>query len=253
MVPSDIRRMFENLMEYPLGPVYADDSRRRFFHKYPKLHGLNMCLFQIRHLKEIYGLDLRDDFLEVVNKTQLDKSARDIQSDPSALKYLSSFAVNHIYLLKKLYGLPGDLDPEVFLNMRPEYDESDPAQLNLLVYLFTHCVIAESNFYSETLPKDRLAIYTGMMDALDGLVDNPDVKLDAKLEYLVASRISGRISPLQGAIHGRLRQSPDGDYIIDPRVISGGVDLNSLNVSEHRNVLYIMSCSAYRPRRIRIG
>lgn len=255
ILPTDADQMFKDLLNYPLGPIYADQYRRKYFQKYPKLHGINMCLFQIRHLKEIYGLDLRHHFLNFVNHEELAQSANDILHDTPALKFLSSFAVNHIYLLQKLYGISTDLDPELFFKMHSKYDKANPAQFNLLVYLLTHCVIAESNYYSEGLPANKLEAYLQMMELLDRLVaGRSDVKLDALLEYLVASRICGRVAPAQRRVHAQLSNqlSDDGTYIIDLQNYSSGIDINSLNVSEHRNALYIMSTSSFRPHKVRI-
>lgn len=241
-------RMLDNLFNYPLGPVYADEARQKYFQKYPLLHGLNMCLFHVRHLKEVYGIDWRKDFLKVFPLAGLERHARAIADDKQALKFLSSFAVNHLYLVSELYGVRDLANPETFYELHNQYDPADALQSNLLVYLFTHCVIAESNFYTKDIPPNQLDVYSRMIEKLDELcADTDTIKLDAKLEYLVASRICGKQSPLLSRIHSNLQLNVDGAYIIDP-MNSGPRDyLNSLNVSEHRNALYIMGCSAYKP------
>lgn len=248
MVPLDHNRMFSHLLNQPLGLTYAQDRRRPYFQKYSSLHGLNLCLFQIRHLKEVYGIDLRDSFTRVVDIDDARDSACELLSDLEALRVLSSFAVNHLYLLDKLYGL--EFDPAIFLKIA-DYDESDDTQLNLTIYMLTHCLIAESNFYSDLIPANRLKVYASMIDILDSLISKQTgIKIDVKLEYLVASRICHRVSPFQERICAQLSRhlSPAG-YIID---VQGAPGINNLNTSEHRNVLFIMSQSAYSPHKIRI-
>ncbi len=254
MVPKAGASTLKGLFEQPLGPVYADNLRRRYFEQYNLLHGANNMMFRVRHLKEIYGIDLSDDLLDIVKLNQLEELGQQLLADRLAVKWLSSFAVNCLYLLEKLDGVPLKLNPSWFLDLRNEYELKDPIQLNLLVYLFTHCIIAESNFYAQVIPASRLSIYIQMLETLDEVIGKyPGIRLDAKLEYLIASRICHKHAALEEKIYRLVEQSvsPKG-YIIEKLKSPDNHELNDINTAEHRNVLYIMSTTAYWPKNARV-
>lgn len=251
MLPSSTKNMLSRLLQSPLGRIYEDNKRRPFFDKYAQLHGINLALFRLRHLKEIYGIDLRDTFWELVSRQELIKLNQGLRGDAEALRWLSSFAVNHLYLSELLFGDEFQLEPEIFLNASRGFDLDDPVQLNLNIYLFTHCIIADSNFYCRFAPAEREPVYSGMLGIMDRLVGSDAAKLDVELEYLVANRILGRNSTLEEMIYRRLPDllSPEGSYLIERRNSQTNRKSNSLDASEHRNVLYIMSTSRFRPDR----
>src|SRR5438552_1813322 len=58
LLPSDSRTVLSEILEKPVGSIYGKSLRKIYFEKYPKLFGIHNALFRIRHLKEIYGLDI---------------------------------------------------------------------------------------------------------------------------------------------------------------------------------------------------
>jgi len=251
MLPGPPEELLAELLQSRLDEVYAASRRRKYFEEYPLLHGVNSALFRIRHLKEVYGVDLREELLKKIDYDVMVSMADRLIARPEALMNLSSFAVNYLYLLEKLYDAPAGLSPELFLKLYDSYDLQDPQQLNLLIYMFTHCIIAESNYYIEEIPTERLGSYQKMIALMHELMERPGIKLDARLEYLVASRICHLESPLQTPTEMEMTGLLGSDgYIIDKQSQQQNSRINSLAVSEHRNVLFIMSTSAYRPHKI---
>jgi hypothetical protein len=251
MVPKNNTSKLSEIMKKPLGKIFAADFRRPFLKKYPNLYGTTAALFRIRHLKEIYGMDIRADFLKLVKTSELDRMHDSILSDPEALRTLSSLAVNYLYLKEQLFG-GSNLNPSIIMAQKDSYDFNDPIQTNLYVYLLTHCIIADSNFYVRNVPSERLPIYSAMVEDLSATIKKYDgIRLDAKFEYLVSSRICGRESPLTDQVDKLAVSSITlrGKFITE-RLVSNLREINSLGGSEHRNVLYIMSKSPFKPKDI---
>jgi hypothetical protein len=238
------------VLNMPPGKLYAADARKVYFDKYPRLFGIHNAFFRIRHLKEIYGLDLRDDFLKLVSKSELEDLYAKLSTDMDAVRILSRFAVDYIYLYEILYELNSRLDPRVLLAQKKNYNLDDPVELHLFIYLFTHSIIADSNFYIKNVPVDRLPLYKTMLQELEDVMKGrTDIKLDNKFEFLVASRICDRETSLFVEINRQTNASLDdsGQFIIDR--LNSGVNkaLNTFSGSEHRNVLFIMSGSRFVP------
>src|SRR5690606_26153383 len=72
-----------------------------------------------------------------------------------------------------------------------DYDITEPEQIQLLIYLYTHCIIGEANFYSRNIAASRKPIYEVMLARLEITIREnfTSINLDNKLEYLVCCRI----------------------------------------------------------------
>lgn len=250
MLPTDIAQVFNRILNKPPGKIYGKELRENYLHKYPKLFGIHNALFRIRHLKEIYGVDARKDLLNLVGQKELEKLYKDLTNDSQALRILSRFAVDYIYLYEILYGANERFDPQSILALKGGYDLKDKTQLHLFIYLYTHSIIADSNFYARQIPAHRLSVYRNMLNELESLIDGrSDIKLDNKFEVLVASRICGREADLGAEINKQAHRSLNahGRFIIDKLNGNEEAKFNSLVGSEHRNVLFIMSSSPFSP------
>jgi len=231
--------------------IYAKQERQVYFDKYKSLFGLHNAFFRIRHLKEFYGLDARDVLLKLVDYQELENLYNDLAGDQAALRILSRFAVDYLYLFEQLFDHPR-LDPGLIYSQKEHYDLTDPVQRHLFIYLFTHAIIADSNFYQRLIPPDQVALYTDMLKELENLFqDGSDYKMDTKFEFLVACRLCGYGSSLFGSFEAQAAASldPSSSYIIEPSADSPNEGINDFNRSEHRNVLFVMSGSAYDPER----
>ncbi len=230
----------------------AHELRAPFFEKYPKLYGAHLTLFRVRHLKEVYGIDAREALFSVVSKEELIELRDQLLNDPEALKVLSTFAINYCYLLNKVVlEQANSLPLDAFLELGKSYDTTVIEQIQLLIYFYTHCIIGETNFYIQTIPKSTKAFYTQMLSELEPLIrDNFNkVNLDNKLEFLVCARICSYDSDLFEAIYKECEESvsSEGTFVIDVHNENIQEDRNDFVKSEHRNVLFIMSASPYNP------
>lgn len=251
VLPTDVETVLSGILNKPAGNLYGKELRKSYFEKYPKLFGVHNALFRIRHLKEIYGIDVREDFLRIVDQNELEILYRKLINDEGALRILSRFAVDYIFLYEILYGINKRMDPSLILSQRKDYDLNDTVQLHLFIYLYTHSIIADSNFYVKKVPDDRLPLYRKMLEELESIIaGRGDIKLDNKFEYLVACRICEWETPLAAEITRRasLSLSHHGKFVVDELNSNLNDGLNSFAGSEHRNVLFIMSSSPFNPR-----
>ena len=236
------------------GKRNAHELRQPFFDKYPLLYGAHLGLFRVRHLEAIYGIDARSSLFKVVPESQLVDLECALLGDDDALRMLSTFAINYSYLLERVIRRDETALPlQHFFDVASKYDTTDIQHVQLLVYLYTHCIIGESNFYTREVPQASLPVYTRMLQALEDVISThfDRINLDNKLEFLVCARIChvDVSAELSNRIYDECKQSisNEGMFIIDIHNANGQDDRNDFVKSEHRNVLYIMSTTAYTP------
>jgi len=250
---DDLRITLRAIVNTPQsGRRNAHELRQPFFDTYPLLFGAHAALFRLRHLKSVYNTDARNEFFDVVQKSELDALYQALNSDHAALRVLSTFAVNFMYLYKKIALQENEpLNPQVFMDAARGYDARNATDMQLKIYLYTHCIIGDSNFYTQQVPAENLPIYTTMLQQLEQLITEnfEAINLDNKLEFLVCARIISFKTSLFERIDAECQQSlsPEGDFVID--VLNTNIQENktSFDKSEHRNVLYIMSATEYAP------
>lgn len=254
MNPSDSTRMLRQIIDQPVNKrVYAYDLRKKYFEKYPELYGLHNAMFRIRHVKEIYGTDLRENFLKIVSAEEIVQLYQRIIVDGDALCILSRFAVDFIYMYEVLFDRAERFDPQIILHLGSGYDLTNQQERHLFIYLYCHSIIGDTNFYLRQVPTDRLPIYKRMLQKLEALIKSyQGIKLDNKFEFLVACRICNVNSALFNVVNSEAKNSlsSEGCFIIDKLNGASVTGLNSFARSEHRNVLYIMSTSTYAPRSV---
>lgn len=250
---DDLSEVFARIVSTPqTGRRNAHELRQPFFEKYPSLYGTHAALFRLRHLESVYGINARNAFFKACAKDDLDKLFDALSNDSEALRILSTFAINFMYLYRKIaLNNPSSVDASLFLDAARGYDLANKLSLQLKIYLYTHCIIGDSNFYTEQVPSENLSTYESMLSELDQLISQnfESINLDNKLEYLVSCRIIGFKSNLFERIDSECQQSisPEGDFVIDMYNENIQEDKTSFDKSEHRNVLYIMSASPYNP------
>lgn len=253
--PETLQATLSELINNPPAmPANAAKLRNAYFNKYPWLRGLELALFRVRHWLVIYGVDARPVLFNIVPRRQLIAYKNALLEDEEAMRILSTYAVNYIYLLERVvlqHGHAEAINVAALSNMAAGYDTSDVLHLQLFIYYYTHCIIADSNFYESALLPELLPEYKKMLGTLDNIIDAhfADLSLDTKLEFLVSARICGYRSMVTDRIFEECHQScsPDGTYLIDTHnAFAGRDDKKSLDASEHRNVLYIMACQPQR-------
>jgi len=251
MVPdkSDLKPLLQAILDSQPSRPYAYELRRPYFQKYPGLFGIHNAMFRVRHLKEFYGIDARQQLIELAGREVMERIYNGLRADPDAIRLLSRFAVDYLFLYEILFEKPRQFDPRELTAIADGYDSKDIVQSHLFIYLFTHAIIADSNFYARAVPSDRIGLYQVMLHKLEAVLDDGrKFKLDNQFELLVAARICGIDSGLSDKINQAARQSLDtsGNFIVDSFNGPPNTYLNSFSGSEHRNVLYIMSTSPYK-------
>lgn len=251
--PDEIRHALSSLLrDPPEAKINALAERQPYFDEYPELRGRIFALFRVRHLRDVFGVDARAELLSVVAKAELEEMADKLSNDHAAIRTLSTYAINYLYLVRQiLYGSPDSMNE--FLRsiekIAAGYDRSNPTDVQLLIYLYTHCIIGASNFYLQPVPAPHKDYYLRMVIELEPLIDAmfEHINLDNKFEYLVCCRILGYQTPLFERVYEEASRSvsPDGTFVIDTHNDNRQGTKTSLSDSEHRNVLFIMSTLPY--------
>ncbi|MDX2776533.1 hypothetical protein PV379_04170 [Streptomyces caniscabiei] len=247
-IKTDLKAL---LINPPTAKINAAKSRERYFVKYPDLRGRMLALFRVRHLLVHYAIDARPVLLELCPLKELTDLSAALMNDELAVKTLSTYAINYIYLVHSIL-FEKDTAPSKIAELAYEagnsYDLSSPEQIQLLIYLYTHCIIGETNFYVREIAR-HTTTYHAMLERLEAVIqDSYDViNLDNKLEFLVCCRIMGHATNLFEKIDRECRASlsPEGTFVIDTHNSYKQSNKTSFNDSEHRNVLLVMSASPY--------
>lgn len=236
-----------------LGSKNVEALRRPHFARYPKLTTYGPALFKILFLKTVYGIDCRDLFFRHFPEGEVEQLAEDLLADNEALAYLSTHAVNFLYLYRLVVRGDGTAMPlDSLISAAQTYlTTEDRHTLQLLLYFYTHCIIAQTEFYYRPIPAPQLASYRHLVTELEQLIEQhfEDTNLDNKFEFLVCCRITGRQSKLAERILDEARQSisAQGSFLIDRRNNNPQIKNQNLDKSEHRNTLFIMSASEFHP------
>jgi hypothetical protein len=235
------------------GRQNAFNLRAPYFQKYPNLYGAHAVLFRVRHLEAVYGIDARTQLFSIISEAKLTQLEHDLFDDEEAFAILSTYAVNYSYLLERVIRKNNEeLNTARLFQIAKHYDSTSAQHTQLLLYLFTHCVIGESNFYTRIIPAQFLATYQEMLRQLEAIIgiSYDTVNLDNKLEFLVCCRICNYDSELSAKIYDECSRSIslDGTFVVDTHNKNAQTERNSFDRSEHRNVLLIMSATPYTPR-----
>lgn len=234
-----------------LGSKNATELRKPYFEKYPNLKTYVAVLFRINFLRSIYQLDAASTFYDHFPSNQVESFAQYLLDDPMAVAMLSTHAINFFYLYSRLVSKNPDLfDPANFLRVGArQYDHNNPLHLQLLIYLYTHCIIGESQFYYRAISEQP--VYQQMFGDMEALIAQHFnlINLDNKFEFLVCGRLLGRQTVLRDRIYDEANHSISsaGSFLVDRHNTNPQTANSDLATSEHRNVLFIMSTRSYRP------
>ena len=232
-------------------PVYAAETRQKYFDAYPDLKALGLALFRVRHWQIVYQVDGLDALLTIWPKEQITELWQSLCQDHEAITGLSTHAINFLYLCQILGVVDDDLPIASHIYPADNSDDTSNSgdELILKIYLYTHCIIADTNFYARPVSQEAREIYVRMLEEIQDLITHNfgSIKLDAKLEFLVCSRIVGRQPNIEHDIYRECEQSvsPKGTFLIDVMNRYNGRSQDTLSGSEHRNVLFIMSRTPY--------
>lgn len=212
--------------------------RQPYFEKYDRLYAIEAALFRVHHLLKEYNLDLRPQFTKLVSLDTLYQLADQLLADSGAIAVLSTWAVNTICLTEELF--PRNKNVIRSLARQALALPDDATSPLLLIYLYTHIVLCDTDFY--TRPVRELGLACNMLDRCAQIIDRhfTELTLDVRLEFLVCAALTGVTYPeIRTKVARECRQTlAQHPYLKDPRHPSYR---HSLNAAEHCNVLYIMS------------
>lgn len=243
------RAALQQLLLEPLPTLRETTNLRQpYFNLYPKLQPYTRALFRLLFLCSVYKIDKPDLIFELFSREELLSQRNALLKDYDALKNLSSFAINFLYLLERFINRESSSLPvHDFLKLgREAYDTNKPLERQLQCYLFTHCVIAESLFYYRRVPEANRGTYMEMLRQTEDIIDSffSEIKLDNKLEFLVCCRLLGYQSQLESTIMESAEKSLTRQGFIHDQLSRSKP---SLQAAEHRNVLFLMSQQPFRP------
>lgn len=221
----------------------GNDLRSLRLAGYPELWPIKALLHRAFAAKFFFGVSIRPQLLQVVTRDELRQLRNKLLHDPVAIAELSSLAVNTLYYMDHLFGGEFRVNPKCIIEAASVAPvPSGRKAKSERVYLFTHAVIGASAYYAKPIKK-HLRTYRRIILLAEQFINDSydEIRLDAKIEYLVANRLLGRASPLEQRIIAQAESSlsPDGNYIVD-----AGAPLSkrfSILRAEHRNVLYCMT------------
>ena len=253
MLPSSPVEFLRGIIDNPpAAKINAAKRRAPYFEKYPHLRGTMLALFRVRHLLFHYDVDIRQDLLRVTSLDTIYALSDALQHDSEAMTILSTYAINYIYLVEVIL-FPRGVDMAALLERviaSTSQLKNTPEDALLLIYLFTHCIIGQSNFYQTPVDTEKYPQYAQMLHVIEQLIAEnfTTVNLDNKFEFLVCCRLAQFDTPLFDRIQAEALQSKsnDGDFLVDTLNLAGQSDKTSFADSEHRNVLYIMSCDEFQ-------
>jgi len=249
-----LKSVYEAALGSPVhGSKNASELRKPYFEKYPVLKTYVTLLFRCIFLQTIYGLDAREEFLKLCPREDVENLVKKLLEDSEAVAILSTHAINFFYLYGRLFKTEQDLfTPETFLVIgKKHYNLADPIHLQLLIYLYTHCIIGESMFYYRAIPAEHIHTYHSMLEELETIIDArfADINLDNKHEFLVCAKLVGFTSHLGDRIDKEALRSlsDDGHFIIDTHNNNGQIENITFDKSEHRNTLCIIAHRTFTP------
>lgn len=230
------------LTQPDLTHLNAATERAPILARHPWIFGYELQLFQVLHAKIQYDTDLRPLLQDPV--PHIKEHIDELVTDPTILAILSTYIIDVYYLYYRII-LEQEV-PLISLDLLHEALslEVNPASKPLLnVYLLTHCIIGETDFYARDIPRERRTYYDSLAELLEKTAHDTwgNLSLDNKLEVALCLLLTDTASPL---VTKAIKESDDHydasqGFIVDPKV----PHKNDLEWAEHRNILYLMASS----------
>lgn len=236
------------------GYVRQEDLRRKYLDKYENLSSYNRLLSKNLFIKTVYNEDISDHILELIKKDELVYLLKKMEKDHNAVAILSTYFVNYFYFSKFIFSQKKYnnkfVDPDFFFKIyKKEYNSKNKNEVELMIYLLTHVIICESDFYSKKINQENKPVLLKMICELEKLIEDKfgEISFDNKLEFLVCCKLLSYQSFLTEEIFNEVNSSVKGKTYIED------IYNNNFNRSqdpfsrfaEHTNVLYIMASSDY--------
>jgi RimK family alpha-L-glutamate ligase len=235
----------------PIDKILNKELREKYFKKYPQLLAYNRILFKNLFVGTIYNESLRPVIDKIIPRKKFIDLKTKIEKDKRAIAILSTHAINYFYLLEyfldKRKGVAYAINPSLYFDIAKKYAQSKTIKhVDLPLYLITHCIIGESQFYSRKITRHH-DLYLEMIKFAESIILNNyfSVSLDNKFEFLVCSELCQYDSNLKDLIFSEADRSfsPSGNFLIDKHndYKQKNSVKNGFLQAEHRNVLYMMA------------
>ncbi|MEI6228800.1 MAG: RimK/LysX family protein [Candidatus Saccharibacteria bacterium] len=254
-IDARIQKIVETATNRSQGVNQKKAFRKEAFEKHDKLSLYNALLFKTVFCDSVYDLDIRPFIRKYVSDKDFIDQFNKLIDDGDSIRLMSTHAINYFYLLKNYFKDKISLSSSVLvtpgeiLKLLPGYKNLEKSgiidrerSIKLQIYLLTHAIIGASRFYARRV---RAAHFITFCKKIERLIKNNyyDISLDNKLEFLVCSQICGYESTIRQAIEQEAEQSVSwaGNFLVDTLNTHTSITGNCLRISEHRNVLYLMS------------
>lgn len=231
----------------------AASLRQPYLNKHPKVRSYSRLLLEAIYLDSVFGYDARPVVWGLTSQTELDKVFDELIVDPKSIAILSSFSSNFLYIYDRYFGDGQKLSEKSMFEIgKTQYDLSDPDQFILKLYFYTHNIINETLFYWRGIPAEKLSLYQEMVKDIDGMLASNfyGAHMDVKFEAIVCARICGITLSVENRIYEEALNSvsAEGNFIIDRHNNVPQTNRADFKTSEHRNVLFLMSCLPFKPK-----
>lgn len=249
-----LKRMTRQLAPSAVAPVKnAAQLRQKYIVKYPAIRPLNGLLLEVLYMKTVFGVDSRSLIPQVTHHLDIPILLRTLLTDSRAIAFLSTYAVNFFYIYYKFYAKTESFEPVDILRHVDILDKNNPQELLLYFYFVTHCIIGDSLFYAKPISDKYLQMYQSALRKLDEILMSGSynfLHMDVKFETVVCARMCGLRLKSEAKIYSEALQSlsADGNFIVDIHNKATQEGFKDLSSSEHRNILFLMSCKDYEPR-----
>lgn len=217
--------------------------RRKYYLDNSELGKANNLLFFWLMAKIIYGVEIRDYIKDVLSDEKITALVLKLSGDEKAVRYLSTAAVNFLYLSAEYLDLPKP-DSKELVRILVGETKFEKEHLRTAIYLLTHIVICESLFYFRPVDGEKLR---EVVICAEKLIKSNyfTVSLDMKFEFLVCCQMTNHMSGLRKIIltEAEWSLSPLGNFLVDTHNDWKNRHSHKLAQAEHRNTLYLMACS----------
>jgi len=222
--------------------------REEHFTKYPMITKYNTILFLNLFAENLYGQNIRSEISEFIKDDEFLKLYEELKNDKDSILVLATHAINYFYLLQNYFGnIKQIIEPEKYLELAATKSHALDleTELRFKIYILTHCIIGKSRFYCDVIDTSREIVYSDMCKFIEEIIklNYFSISLDNKLEFLVCCKLCNYKSFLEEIIQDEAEYSLGevGNFIVDKMNLKARLANNQFPMSEHRNVLYIMS------------
>jgi RimK family alpha-L-glutamate ligase len=226
-----------------LSNINLYQTRKPYLQKYPKILNYFDVLFMEVLYKENFNIDIRHIVDQIIGQKEFVKIYNKLLHDKKSIAYLSTYAINILYMIENHLSLKTGIKPKQYLKISKEYLKSRK-YISLKIYLLTHVIIGQSKFYNQKVQYD-IEQNIKIIQYIEQLITNSfkKISLDIKLEFIVCTKMLNYKSQIENKIlqEASSSMSKIGNYIIDIYNDNHDSFKKDFISSEHRNVLYIMA------------